>query len=119
MTREDLYGHYRRYYVPSNATLVIVGDVDTEATLKQVEHHFAAIAPGAPPARINQVEPEQQAERRVVLRKPGTTAYFKAAFHVATAEQVQVNVKHRLARLRIAIEDGAVAGTVEAALFGN
>ena len=22
MTREDLYGHYRRYYVPSNATLV-------------------------------------------------------------------------------------------------
>jgi len=86
MTREDLYGHYRRYYVPSNATLVIVGDVDTEATLKQVEHHFAAIAPGAPPARINQVEPEQQAERRVVLRKPGTTAYFKAAFHAPAFE---------------------------------
>ena len=81
MTREDLYGHYRRYYVPSNATLVIVGDVDTDATLKQVEHHFGQIPPGAPPARINQVEPEQQAERRVVLRKPGTTAYFKAAFH--------------------------------------
>src|ERR671916_2095457 len=30
MTRDDLYGHYRRYYVPNNATLVIVGDVDTE-----------------------------------------------------------------------------------------
>ena len=27
MTREDLYGHYRRYYVPNNATLVVVGDV--------------------------------------------------------------------------------------------
>src|SRR5437660_5542525 len=29
MTREDLYGYYRRHYVPNNATLVIVGDVDT------------------------------------------------------------------------------------------
>ena len=28
MTRDDLYGYYRRYYVPNNATLVVVGDVD-------------------------------------------------------------------------------------------
>src|SRR5687767_1963361 len=33
MTRDDLYGHYRRFYVPSNATLVIVGDVDTADVL--------------------------------------------------------------------------------------
>jgi zinc protease len=81
MTREDLYGHYKKYYVPSNATLVIVGDVETDATLKNVEKHFGKILPGAAPGRIKQVEPDQQAERRLVLRKPGTTAYFKAAFH--------------------------------------
>ncbi len=81
MTREDLYGHYRRHYVPSNATLVVVGDVDTDATLKAIEKHFGRIAPGSVPARVKQVEPEQQAERKVVLRKPGTTAYWKAAFH--------------------------------------
>jgi zinc protease len=28
MGRDDLYGYYRRFYVPNNATLVIVGDVD-------------------------------------------------------------------------------------------
>jgi len=81
MTREDLYGHYRRYYVPSNATLVIVGDVDTDEALKNVEKYFGVIPPGSVPTRVRQVEPEQQAERRVVLRKPGTTAYFKASFH--------------------------------------
>ena len=81
MTRDDLYGHYRRYYVPSNATLVIVGDVDTDDVLKRVEKHFGGIAPGSRPAKIKQVEPEQQAERRVVLRKEGTTAYWKAVFH--------------------------------------
>jgi zinc protease len=86
MTRDDLFGHYRRYYVPSNATLVIVGDVDTDVALKNVEKHFGTISPGEPPARIRQTEPEQQAERRVVLRKPGTTAYWKAAFHAPAFE---------------------------------
>lgn len=81
MTREDLYGHYRKYYVPSNATLVIVGDVDTSEALKHVQLHFGRIAPASVPSRITHVEPEQHAERRVVLRKPGTTAYWKAAFH--------------------------------------
>lgn len=81
MTRDDLYGHYRRHYVPSNATLVVVGDVDTGDALKAIEKHFGKIPPGSVPARVKQVEPEQQAERRVVLRKPGTTAYWKASFH--------------------------------------
>ena len=86
MTRDDLYGHYRRYYVPSNATLVVVGDVNTDDTLKKIERHFGPIPSGSVPGRVAQVEPEQQAERRVVLRKPGTTAYFKASFHAPAFE---------------------------------
>jgi len=81
MTREDLYGHYRRYYVPSNATIVVVGDVDSDDVLTRVTAQFGSIAAGSRPARVRQVEPEQQAERRVVLRKEGTTAYWKAVFH--------------------------------------
>ncbi len=81
MTRDDLYGHYRRFYVPSNATLVIVGDVEADEVLKKVEKHFGGIASGARPPKVRQTEPEQQAERRVVLRKEGTTAYWKAVFH--------------------------------------
>jgi len=81
MTRDDLYGHYRKFYVPSNATLVIVGDLDTDEVLKKVEKQFGGIAAGSRPPRIRQIEPEQQAERRLVLRKEGTTAYWKAVFH--------------------------------------
>jgi zinc protease len=81
MTREDLYGYYRRYYVPNNATLVIVGDVDADETLRRVEHHFGTIHPGELPARQHTPEPEQIGERRVTIRKEGTTAYLKAAFH--------------------------------------
>jgi zinc protease len=81
MTREDLYGHYRRFYVPNNATLVVVGDVDTADVLTRVQAAFGGIAPGTPARRATTVEPPQEAERRVHLRKPGTTAYWRAAYH--------------------------------------
>ena len=81
MTRDDLYGHYRRFYVPNNATLVIVGDVDPAQALKRVVHHFGSIPAGADITRSMPAEPPQPAERRVHFRKEGTTAYWRAAFH--------------------------------------
>ena len=81
MTRDDLYGYYRRYYVPNNATLVVVGDVDTKAAMKRIVHHFGSIEPRPLDRRPHTVEPEQLGERRVRVSKPGTTAYLKVAYH--------------------------------------
>jgi zinc protease len=81
MTRDDLFGYYRRFYVPNNATLVIVGDVDTDAALRLVERHFGSIRAGEPVTRQRTVEPEQTGERRVTLRKEGTAAYLKLGYH--------------------------------------
>lgn len=81
MTREDLVGHYRQHYAPNNATIVVVGDVRADDVLRRVEAHFGGI-PSRPVApRRLVVEPPQQAERRVHLRRPGTTAYWRAGFH--------------------------------------
>jgi len=87
MTRNDLYGHYRHFYVPNNATLVIVGDVDTEDVLRRVEGHFGRIPAGGAPTRIRTVEPAQVGERRVSIEKEGTTAYLKLAYHAPAARQ--------------------------------
>jgi zinc protease len=81
MTRDDLYGYYRRYYIPNNATLVIVGDVDTESALKRVDHYFGAIAAGPDPDRLRTIEPRQAGERRLTIRKEGTAAYLKVGYH--------------------------------------
>ena len=81
MTRDELYAYYRRYYIPNNATLVIVGDVETDAALRRVEHYFGGIAPGPVPERIRTVEPDQTGERRVTIRKEATTAYLKVGYH--------------------------------------
>jgi zinc protease len=87
MTRDDLYGHYRRYYLPNNATLVIVGDVDADDALRRVEKHFGSIPRGAVPGRHWTAEPEQTGERRVTIRREGTTAYFKVAYHAPAATE--------------------------------
>jgi zinc protease len=85
MTREDLYEHYRRYYIPNNATLVIAGDVEAEDVLRRVERTLGSIAPGNVPARAVIVEPPQLGERRVVVERPGTTSYLKMAWHAPAA----------------------------------
>ncbi|HEX6463063.1 MAG TPA: pitrilysin family protein [Vicinamibacterales bacterium] len=81
MTREDLFGHYRRHYVPGNATLVVVGAVDTDEVLKRAEAHFGRIPSSPVPARRRPAEPAQRGERRVVVEREGTTAYLKFAWH--------------------------------------
>jgi zinc protease len=81
MTRDDLYGYYRRYYVPNNATLVIVGDVDPDEAMERVRHHFGGFAPGADLERQRTQEPAQTGERRVTIRKEGTAAYLKIGYH--------------------------------------
>ncbi len=87
MTRDDLYGHYRRFYIPNNATLVVVGDVDADDVLRRAAHRFSGIAPGAEPERIRIEEPPQLGERRVLLEREGTTAYLKMVFHAPAAHE--------------------------------
>jgi zinc protease len=81
MTRADLYGHYRRFYAPNNATLVIVGDVDPADAMRDVVTHFDRIESGEVRRRASTVEPEQLGERRTTITKEGTTAYLKVGFH--------------------------------------
>jgi len=86
MSRDQLYQHYRRYYVPTNATLVVVGDVVTDEVLQRAEQQFGWIAPGAAPPRLPLEEPEPLGERRVTIRKDGTTAYLKLAYRAPAFE---------------------------------
>ncbi|HEY0284518.1 MAG TPA: pitrilysin family protein [Vicinamibacterales bacterium] len=85
MTRDDLYQYYRRNYVPNNATVVVVGDVDTADVLRRVDKQFGSIPAGAAPRRVSVVEPEQLGERRIEVSREGTTAYLKLAYHAPAA----------------------------------
>jgi len=46
ITRDQAYAHYKKYYTPNNATLVLTGDFDTEEMLKTVEKYFGKASHG-------------------------------------------------------------------------
>ena len=52
MSRDDLYRHYREHYIPNNATLVVVGDVEVDDVLRRVERRFGGIPAAAAPPRV-------------------------------------------------------------------
>jgi zinc protease len=81
MSRDDLYGYYRRHYLPNNATLVIVGDVDRNDAMRLVVQRFGGIPAGQVPPIPHTREPEQLGERRVTVARQGTTAYLKVGYH--------------------------------------
>jgi zinc protease len=87
MSRDDLYEFYRRFYIPTNATLVVVGDVDASDVMRRAEKHFASIPEGKIPERIHAIEPEQVGERRVVIEREGTTGYVKVVFRAPAVSE--------------------------------
>jgi zinc protease len=85
MSRDDLYGYYRDHYVPNNATLVVVGDVDTREAMRSIAARFGPIEPRTVSRRTPTREPEQLGERRLVVAREGTTAYLKVGYHAPAA----------------------------------
>ena len=71
MPRDALYEHYRRFYAPSNAYVVLVGDDDARSMLDHAEAAFAGLEAGAPASPLRAPEPAQHGERRVVVRRAG------------------------------------------------
>jgi len=74
MSRDGLYAHYRRFYAPNNAYVVVVGDADGAVLAEQAATAFSGIEPsrdlGEPPRAP---EPAQHGERRIVVRRAGGT----------------------------------------------
>jgi zinc protease len=60
---------------------VIVGDIDTAEAMGKVRQHFGEIARRDVPPHPHAIEPEQTGERRLTIRKPGATSYWKAGYH--------------------------------------
>jgi len=69
ITRDDLYSHYKAYYSPNNATIVIVGDFDTNKVFALIEKAFGGMPRGADIPVVAAVEPKHTGERRVIVKK--------------------------------------------------
>ena len=67
-SREDIEAFFKRYYVPSNASLAIVGDIDKAAVKALVEKYFGPFKKGGVVPKPSAETPKITAERRVVVK---------------------------------------------------
>lgn len=79
---EDLKRHFEMGYSPSNATMVVSGDVTAEEIFKLAEKYIEPIASHMPPPPVTTTEPEQMGERRVVVKKFGQLPVLMVGYHV-------------------------------------
>ncbi len=83
--RDAIYRYYRTYYGPNNATVVIVGDFETEAALGLVRKHFGPLKPIPPPPPVYTSEPPQRGERRVMVKRAGSLPMAMVAYKAPAA----------------------------------
>ena len=82
MTVADAREWYSNWYVPNNAILVVVGDVNAQEVLKLAKQHFGPLKSRALPERKPQIEPEQKGERRVIVKAQAKLPYVLMGYHV-------------------------------------
>lgn len=61
---KDAVEFYKRYYVPSNLSVAIVGDVDPKEVHRLAEKYFSILTAAPNPPPVHTVEPQQKGERR-------------------------------------------------------
>ncbi|MBK6425950.1 MAG: insulinase family protein [Blastocatellia bacterium] len=86
VSTDRLKAFYDTFYWPNNATAIVVGDVTTDEALATVVRHFGTIpASPEPVPGVYTTEPEQQGERRFVVRRAGADGIVLLSFRTAEA----------------------------------
>jgi len=83
---DRLQAFYRKYYQPDNAVLLVAGKFDETKTLGLIQKYFGGIPrPDRKLAPNYTVEPTQDGERQITVRRVGDTQVMMAGYHVPAA----------------------------------
>jgi zinc protease len=111
MRRQDLYRHYRNYYVPNNAIVSVAGDFNSQDMLERIRRQFERIPAGTVPPRLSRIEPEPRGESRVAVEGPGETAYVQVAYRFPAASNPDF--------FALSVLDSLLAGPNNLNMFGG
>ena len=66
---EDIRDFYSRYYQPSNAILIVAGDIDPEEVFKEAQKYFGKIKNEHSIPKVTAIEPKVDGAKRAILHK--------------------------------------------------
>lgn len=86
LNTRDAIDFYRKYYTPSNAVLIVAGDVSVDKVRSLAEKYYGVIPARPLPPRVRPREPEHRAPVRVAyrdkrVRQPAWSRSFLAPSH--------------------------------------
>ncbi|MEJ1963017.1 MAG: pitrilysin family protein [Gammaproteobacteria bacterium] len=81
----DLQKFFRTYYAPNNQTFVVAGDVSPDEVFALARQYLEPIPRQAAPEPVLAREPEQEGERRVVVRRNAQTPLLQYAYKAPAA----------------------------------
>ena len=73
----DAYNFFEKYYVPSNMTIAVVGDLDFATTWPIIDKYFDPLPTRAKPDEAVTTEPPQDSKRSVVLTEQTQPVYLE------------------------------------------
>src|SRR5579871_462607 len=73
----DASNFFRKYYIPSNMVVAVVGDFKASTTVPLLEKYFGRIPSQETPDERTTTEPPQNSERRVVLQEQSQPLYLE------------------------------------------
>jgi predicted Zn-dependent peptidase len=76
----DAANFFKKYYVPSNMVIAIVGDVNPNEAWPVIEKYFGRLSTAPLPEPLRTVEPPQNAERIAILRE-GAQPFYLEGYH--------------------------------------
>ncbi|MBU1658824.1 insulinase family protein [bacterium] len=79
---KDIRDFHKTYYQPSNAILLVSGDVDPEKVFKKAKKEFGAIKNTRKIPEFKFVEPEQDGAKRVIIHKESEVEMLAITFHI-------------------------------------
>jgi predicted Zn-dependent peptidase len=80
VTATEADAFHKKYYVPANIVVAVVGDVKAADAMPILTKYFGAIPAGPKPEPMTTIEPAQFAEKTVVIKEP-TQPFYLEGYH--------------------------------------
>ncbi len=82
LKRDELIRFFKKWYIPNNMTLVVVGDVNKDDALKFIKEEFKDFKKEPDPHKKRPVEPVQKNLRIGTITQPIKESHLGMAFHI-------------------------------------
>ena len=116
LTVEDAEDWYKRWYVPSNAVLIVAGDVKAREVFALAQRYYGVIPARKLPARKKFSEPPQLGIKRIVIKAPAELPNLLMAYHTPTISDPEKDWQPYALQMLAGILDGNDSARLNKAL---